>query len=290
MSKKTLRITIAGLLFAAIASTQAAADALKDIVERGSLSVGVKADFAPWGMRDAAGNLVGLEIDLAQDFAKRLSKQAGKDISLNLVVVATANRMEFLEQGRIDVLIATMSDTPERRKVVGIVQPDYYSSGIAVLARKDSGINGWESINGKAICGIQGSWFNKDYGTKKGADMVAFKGVPEAEAAFLAGRCAGWLYDDSAFTARIVADPNKWADYAVATPVVADVPWGAAVRKDEVNEPLGAALSAAIIDWHKSGLISELEKKWHIPESAWVRSMHEKCLAGDKACASVREE
>jgi polar amino acid transport system substrate-binding protein len=290
MLRNILFAGIAGLGLSAWIAAPAAADTLQDVIDEGKLTVGVKADYAPWGMRDANGNLVGLEIDLMKDLAKRIGEMAGKDIELELVAVVASNRMEFLEQGKIDVMMATMSDTPQRREVVGIVQPNYYSSGVAILAHKDSGIDSWESIEGKKICGIQGAWYNKDHGLKNGAEMVVFKGVPEVEAAVLDQRCVGWLYDDSAFIPRKVNEPEKWADYSIATPVVADVPWGAAVRKDELNEPIGQALSAAIIDWHKSGKIAELEEKWGIPPTKWVLSMKEKCMAGEKICDAVHDE
>lgn len=291
MRMSLLRSTLAAVGFvAAVGPNASAADTLSEIVERGSVAIGVKADFPPFGMRDSNGNLVGLEIDLGKDLAERLSKQAGKPIAANFVVVASANRMEFLEQGRIDVLLANMTDTAERRKVVGIVQPNYYSSGIAVFARNDAGLDGWGSLNGKPICGIQGAWFNKDYGTKNGADMVTFKGVPEAEAALLAGRCVGWLYDDSAFAARKASAPDKWGSYSLVTPVTADAPWGAAVRKDDLGQPISAALSNAIIDWHKSGLLADLQKKWGLNNSSWVATMKEKCASGDKVCDANADE
>lgn len=264
------------------------ADTLADVISKGKLVAGIKTDYAPWGMRDAQGNIVGLEIDLIQDFGRRISEDAGKTIEVELVPVVAANRLQFLEQGKIDMMIATMSDKPERREIVGIVQPNYYSSGSAILAHKDAGIDGWDSIAGKRICGIQGAWYNKELGLKNGADMVVFKGVPEVEAALLDGRCVGWLYDDSAFVPRKVNEPEKWADFAIATPVIADVPWGAAVRKDELNDPISVALSEAIIDWHRSGMLIDLEKTWGIPQTEWLVQMREKCLNDDAICDAVR--
>ncbi|TPE51612.1 transporter substrate-binding domain-containing protein [Amaricoccus solimangrovi] len=275
---------------AALTALPAAADTLDDIIANGKLVAGVKTDYAPWGMRDANGEIVGMEIDMINDFAKRIGEQAGKEIEVELVPVVASNRMQFLEQGRIDVMIATMNDLPERRKIIGIVQPDYYSSGVAILAREGSGIDGWDSLEGKKICAIQGSWYVKDYGLKNGADMVVFPGVPEVESAILEGRCDGWLYDDSAFVPRKVNEPEKWADYEIATPVVADAPWGAAVRLDDRDAPLGKALSAAIIDWHTSGYLVELESKWNIPATAWLAKMHEACLAGEPICDDVLDE
>lgn len=283
MYKKLTTLVIAGLVSASL-SPAAIAGTLDDIIAKGKIVVGVKADYAPWGMRDAAGNVVGMEIDMVRDFAKRIGEQAGKNIDVELVVVVSSNRMQFLEQGKIDVMIATMSDKPERRKVVGTVQPNYYSSGVAIFAHKDSGITSWETVKGKKICGIQGAWYNKDHGLKRGAEIVAFKGVPEVEAALLDGRCVGWLYDDSAFVPRKVNDPDKWKDYAIATSVVDDVPWGAAVRREDLHKPIGKALSNAIIDWHKDGTIIALENKWGIPKTQWPEEMRKKCLAGDKIC------
>lgn len=280
----------AGALMAGLAATPAAADTLDDIFKRGKLITGVKADYAPWGMRDSSGAVVGMEIDMLKDFGKRLSALAGKPIAVEMVVVVASNRMQFLEQGKIDMFIATMSDKAKRRKVVGIVQPNYYSSGVAILAHKDSGISGWDTVKGKKVCGIQGAWYNKDHGLKNGADMIVFKGVPEVEKAILDGRCVGWLYDDSAFIPRKVNEPEKWKDYSIATPVVDDVPWGASVRLDDLNGRLGTALSEAIVDWHKSGMIAELEAKWGIPPTQWVADMKKKCNDGHSNCDLKRDD
>jgi polar amino acid transport system substrate-binding protein len=287
--KFALAATVAAVTVAA-SNSSAFSGTLEDILDRGKIVVGSKADYAPWGMRDADGKIIGMEIDMAMDFAKRIGDAAGKTLEVEIVPVVASNRMQFLEQGKIDLMIATMSDKLERREVVGIVQPDYYSSGVAIFAHKDSGIKDWPDIAGKNICGTQGSWYNKDWGEKNNANMIVFKGVPEIEAALLDGRCVGWLYDDSAFIPRKVNEPEKWADYSISTPVVADVPWGAAVRKEDVNEPIGKALSAAIIDWHKTGMIVEWEKKWGIPSTKWVADMVEKCNAGDKVCDDVLDD
>lgn len=284
-SRYKLLASVGVAFIATMAITSVAyADTLSDIVEKGKMSVGIKTDYAPWGMRDKDGNIVGMEIDMVRDFARRLGEAAGKEITVELIPVVASNRMEFLQQGKIDVMIATMNDTQERRKIVGTIQPNYYASGTTILARKDSGIDGWESISGKKICGIQGTWYNKEYGLKYGAEMVTFAGVPETEAAVLDRRCEGWLYDDSAFVPRMTADPAKWADFKIATPVVAVVPWTAAVRLEDRDAPLGKALSAAIIDWHKSGFLIDLEAKWSIPATKWLADMHDKCVANDPIC------
>ena len=94
----------------AILGTAAAADGVDAIKQRGTLIVGVKADYKPFGFRDPSGAIIGLEPDLAADVAKRLG------VKLELVPVVSANRIEFLQQGKVDLLIATLSDKPERRR------------------------------------------------------------------------------------------------------------------------------------------------------------------------------
>ena len=94
--------------------------------------VGVKADYKPFGFRDPSGGIIGIEPDLAADVAKKLG------VKLELVPVVSANRMEFLNQGKIDLMIATMSDKPDRRKVVQVIEPLYYSDAVNILLKKDA--------------------------------------------------------------------------------------------------------------------------------------------------------
>src|SRR5215218_8755763 len=102
---------LAGLAALAAALPAAAQDTVAKVKQAGVIVVGVK--YKPWGYLDPTGKIVGFEIDLANDVARRLGVKA------ELVPVTAVTRMEFLKNGRLDLVIATMGDTPERRKVVG---------------------------------------------------------------------------------------------------------------------------------------------------------------------------
>src|SRR5215831_19098110 len=145
------RILGATALAVAVMVTGAAAQTLEKIKQRGSLVVGVKADYKPFGFRDPSGKIVGLEPDLAQDVANALG------VKLELEPVISSNRMQFLEQGKIDLMIATMNDKPDRRKVVGIVEPSYYASSVNVLSPKSANLKDWTELKGKKVCVIQGA-------------------------------------------------------------------------------------------------------------------------------------
>lgn len=266
MSFRTLRTIATAILVSSIGATIAAADVLETIKERGTLIVGVKADYKPYGFLDPNGSIIGIEPELAKDVADKLG------VGIEYVPVVSSNRMQFLEQGKIDLMIATMTDKPDRRKVVQIVDPNYYSSGTNVLALKSLGLSAWEDLDGKPVCGIQGAFYNKATSQKYGAEIVAFKGTAEAYAALKAGNCAAFVYDDSAIVAK-TNDPD-WADYEMPLPTIDDAPWGLAVPLGEDN--FAALMSEMIVDWHKSGRILELETKWGVANTPFAKAMNEK--------------
>src|SRR3954471_336281 len=151
---------LAGVAFAAGASAQT----LDKIKSRGVLVVGTKADYKPFGFRDPSGAIVGFEPDIGKEVADKLG------VKLELEPVVSSNRMQFLQQGKIDLMIATMNDKPDRRQVVGIIEPSYYSSGVNILTAKSAKLKDWKDLKDKKVCMIQGAWYNKQIQQDYGAD------------------------------------------------------------------------------------------------------------------------
>ena len=274
MLAKLVGAGLAALSALALAAGPAAAQTLDKIKSRGVLVVGTKADYKPFGFRDPSGAIVGFEPDLAKEIADKLG------VKLELEPVVSSNRMQFLQQGKIDLMIATMNDKPDRRQVVGILDPLYYASGVNVLASKKAALKSWEQLKGQKVCGIQGAWYNKPVAEKYGADIVAFKGQTEAETALLQGNCIAWVYDDTAFAERL-ADA-RWKDYEMPLETILEEPWGIAVKLEERDGPWGKFVAEQIADWHRSGRLIEIEKKWNIPASAFLKRMHEEAKAKTK--------
>ncbi len=266
MKFRLIGILVLSLIAVFIVGQSVQADVVDDIKKRGKLIVGVKADYKPYGFRDTSGKIVGIEPELAQEVADMLG------VKLELVPVVASNRMEFLKQGKIDLMIATMTDRPDRAKMVFILQPNYYSSGTNVLATKKAGLKDWEDLRGKPVCGIQGAFYNKRTAKEFGAQIVAFKGTAEVLNALQQGRCIGFVYDDSFIIARL-QDP-KWADYEMPLPTMDDAPWGLAVKHGEYR--LYGMMSEMIMKWHASGRIIELEKKYGIVPTPFAVKMHKK--------------
>jgi len=274
MLKRLFGAGLAALAGVTLAAGPAAAQTLEKIKQRGVLVAGTKADYKPFGFRDPSGAIVGFEPDIGKEIADKLG------VKLELEPVVSSNRMQFLQQGKIDLMIATMNDKPDRRQVVGIIDPLYYASGVNVLASRKAALKTWEQLKGQKVCGIQGAWYNKPVAEKYGADIVAFKGQAEAETALMQGNCIAWVYDDTAFAERL-ADA-KWKDYEMPLETILEEPWGVAVKLEERDGPWGQLVAKALDDMHRSGRMIELEKKWNIPTSAYLKKMNAEAKAKTK--------
>lgn len=267
-----LKIGVAGLLaggmvMAATAANAGGNDRFMKVMKRGTLIVGVKADYKPWGFRDSSGKLVGMEIDMANDVAKAMG------VEIKLIPVQSSNRMQFLQQGKIDLMIATMSDKANRRKVVGIPDPNYYTSGTNVLAKKGV-VKSWADLKGKPVCGKQGAFYNKQVSKKYGAKIIAFVGNAEAKQALRDGKCVAWVYDDSSIMADLAS--GQYDDYEMPMMTEDDTPWALAIPKGELNGIWGNFMSGMMYNWHRSGRLIELEKKWGIQATSYLKDMNKR--------------
>jgi polar amino acid transport system substrate-binding protein len=209
-----------------------------------------------------------MEIDMAKDVAKAMG------VEVELVPVQSSNRMQFLEQGKIDMMIATMSDRKDRRKIVGITQPNYYTSGTNVLAPKAVKIMQWEDLRGKPVCGKQGAFYNKIVTDRYGAKVVAFTGNAEAKQALRDKKCIAWVYDDSSIMSDLSS--GNYNDFEMPLASEDDNPWGLAVPRDELNCVFGNFMSGMTFNWHQSGRLIDLEKKWGIQPTAYLKAQNER--------------
>jgi len=274
MIAKILKTGIAATAVLAAASTAALTaekctnDVWKKVMESGKITIGVKADYKPWGFRDPSGKIVGMEADMAQDVANTMG------VELELVPVESSNRMQFLEQGKIDMMIATMSDRPDRRKIVGIVGPNYYTSGTNIMSPKALGLKSWEDLRDKPVCGKQGAFYNKIVAERYGAKITAFQGNSEAKQALRDKKCVAWVYDDSSIGSDLAS--GEWDDFEMPLQSEDDNPWALAVPKAEENCVFGQFMSGMQYNWLSSGKLIELEKKWGIQPTKFLADQKER--------------
>ncbi len=273
MFRRLLMTTAIAVGALAIAASGAFAknERFKKVLAAGKIVVGVKADYKPWGFREKDGSLKGMEIDMAKAVADALG------VKLELIAVQSSNRMQFLQQGKIDLMIATMSDRADRRRLVGIVDPNYYTSGTNMLSKKGI-LKKWEDLRGKPVCGKQGAFYNKIVAKRYGAKIVAFVGNAEAKQAVRDGKCVGFVYDDSSIVKELAS--GDWDAYEMPLASEDDTPWGLAVPKDELDGIWGHFMAGMIYKWHASGQLVAWEKKWGIKPTTFLAAQQKKFSYG----------
>ena len=140
--KVVFRLLLASLMLAA-ANVQA--DALDDILERGTLRVGVSL-FTPWTMRDTAGKLSGFEIEVADKLAEDMGVKPEYKVYIWDEIIPA------VKKGEIDLIAGGMAITPERALKINFSRP-YADSGISLVTHteKTRHIQRFEELNQKSI-------------------------------------------------------------------------------------------------------------------------------------------
>ncbi|HSV37224.1 MAG TPA: glutamate ABC transporter substrate-binding protein [Nocardioidaceae bacterium] len=119
-----------------------------------SITIGIKFDQPGLGFKEADGTFSGFDVDMARYIAEGLGYAEDK---IEFKETVSANREVFLEQGQVDIVLATYSITDERKAKVDFAGP-YYIAGQDLLVRADEdSITGPESLNGKTLCSVTGS-------------------------------------------------------------------------------------------------------------------------------------
>jgi ABC-type amino acid transport substrate-binding protein len=226
MRRSVIGITILGLLLGLVAG--ATAGALDDVKKRGKLIAGVKTDFPPFGYVDAQGKNLGFDTDLGHLFAQALFGDPGK---VEFVAVTSGNRIPFLQSGKIDIIIATVTITDERKQVVEFSDP-YFLSGSLVLVPKASPIADVKELNGKTVAVIQGAIQDQDLAQLvPQASRVKFGKVSEALLALKGGRADAYVHDDILLLSLVKENPDL---KVVGKPFIPR-PYGIAVRKGDTE-------------------------------------------------------
>jgi polar amino acid transport system substrate-binding protein len=144
-------IILGSLLAATCLATTASADKLDDIMASGTLRCAVVLDFPPMGSRDADNNPIGFDVDYCNDLAAALG------VTAEIVETPFPDRIPALVSGRVDVGVASTSDTLERAKTVGFTIP-YFAFTNVVLTREGAGIEQFEDMAGKTVGSVAGTF------------------------------------------------------------------------------------------------------------------------------------
>ncbi len=229
---------------------------LDAVVKAGVLRVGVKEDVPNFGLRNTAtGEIEGFEIDIVKLLAKEI---LGDEKAYELTPVTAKTRGPLLDNGEVDLVIATFTITDERKLTYNFSTP-YYEDAVGLLVKKAAGFKGLADMNGKVI-GVAQSATSKDAVQKSAEELgitVSFSEYatyPEIKAALDSGRVDAFCVDGSILggyvddSTMILPDRFSPQQYGVTS------------KLD--NIALTEAVDGYINGWLEDGTIEGLITKW----------------------------
>ena len=123
--------------------------------EGGALQVGTKFDQPLFGLKNLEGNPEGFDVEIAKLIAGEMGIAADK---VKFIEAVSANREPFIQQDKVDFVVATYTINDKRKEVVDFAGP-YYEAGQDIMVTKGNpeGIGGPDDLAGKKVCSVTGS-------------------------------------------------------------------------------------------------------------------------------------
>jgi ABC-type amino acid transport substrate-binding protein len=171
----------------------AADSTMGQIVSNGKLVCGVKFDVIAFGFKNPTNNEVeGFDADLCREIASKLG------VEPEFVETVSANRIPFLQEDKVDIVISTMTINDERKEQIDFSH-EYYHAGQSLLVMSENAdIQGVEDLAGTTVCTVEGSTSEENIAEQAPeAELLLFKTYTEAAQALVDGRCDSVSTDDS---------------------------------------------------------------------------------------------
>jgi glutamate transport system substrate-binding protein len=194
------------------------------------LIFGVKGDQPGLGLQTGTA-YTGFDIEIAKIIAKGLGVP---ESGIEYKTTVSANREPFIQQGQVDVVVATYTINDERKKVVNFGGP-YYIAGQDLLVPTASTITGPEALAGKKVCSVSGSTPAKRIQTDyKDAQLQQFDSYSKCVQA-LADNKVDAVTTDDIILAGYAAQDQYAGKFKVVGKKFSDEPYGIGVKKDDTE-------------------------------------------------------
>jgi general L-amino acid transport system substrate-binding protein len=230
--KRFANILVLGLVFMA---QSAAAQTLKTVKDRGVLNCGSNGTLAGFGLPDANGKWVGLDVDLCRAVAAAIFNDAEK---VKFVPLSAKDRFTSLQSGDVDLLARDTTWTSSRDSSLGLTFAGVnYYDGQGFMVRKALKVNSALELNGASVCVQQGTTTElnlSDFFRSHNMQLkpAIFATANEAVKAYDAGRCDAYTTDASSlYSERLrLANAN---DHILLPEIISKEPLGPVVRQGD---------------------------------------------------------
>jgi len=256
--KKILAILLTVAFMAGLAGIALAEDTYDIVKKRGVLVVGVKDATPGFGFIDPkTREIVGYDCDFAAYLAKKMG------VKLELKGVTSAARIPQLQAGNVDLIIATLTYTPERAKQVDFSYT-YLLTGQKFLLKKGT-VKSLADLDGKKIGTAKGSTSEQNAAKAlPKATILSFDDYPQAFLALQQGKVVAVTTDETILAGILGKAPNK-DQFEIADLRISDEPYGIGVVKG--NPKMLKFVNDTLLEMEKKGEAKKIWDKWFNPKS-----------------------
>ena len=175
-------------------NVQSKARSLDEIKKDGTIKIGVFSDKNPFGYIDSNGKIQGYDVY----FANRIGKDLlGSEDAIEFVYVEAASRVEYLQSGKVDVILANFTVTEDRKKQVDFALP-YMKVALGIVSPDKAPITDVDQLKDKKLIVVKGTtaetYFSEQY---PDITLVKFDEYQEASDALLDGRGDAFATDNT---------------------------------------------------------------------------------------------
>jgi len=219
--------------------------------------IGTDSTYPPFEFVDASGEIKGFDIDIAKALCAEMKAEC------SFVSNDWDGIIPALQAKKFDMIVSSMSITPERSKLVDFTNK-YYNTPPAIAVPKDSPIKSVDDLKGKSL-GAQGSTTHSNYAEKHfpGSDLKMYPTADEYKLDIANGRIDAVIDDIVVLSEWLKSDAGKCCKILTPLPVDVEINGngaGVAVRKGDTA--LADKFTAAIAGIRANGKYQEINKKY----------------------------
>jgi cystine transport system substrate-binding protein len=240
-------VLVAGVIGLGLIAPAAAQSALDQVKTAGALRIGTEGTYAPFTFHDASGALVGFDVEIGQEIAKRLG------VTAEFVEGPWDGLIAGIDANRYDVVINQVGITDARKEKYDFSEPYIASKAVLIVKGDNTTIASFADLAGKKAAQTLTSNFGKN-----GAELVGTDGFDQSIALVLQGRADATINDSLSFYDFKKQQPD--ADLKIAaTQENADYS-GVLLAKGKPE--LLAAINAALEEIKADGTYAALSEKY----------------------------
>ncbi|MBD5133694.1 MAG: transporter substrate-binding domain-containing protein [Clostridiales bacterium] len=228
-------------------------DLLSQIKDKGEITVAMEGTWAPWGYHDENNDLVGYDVEVAQNIADKLG------VKVNFVEGTWDACLAGLEGGRYDIMVNGVDVDESRKEKYDFSTPYAYNRTVVITRADDGSIQAMEDLDGKTTANTLQSTYEA-VGLKYGATVTPVDDFIQTIELLTSGRIDATLNAEVSYYDYMAQHPDAPVKIACIDSEVTQV--AIPMRKGEETASLREAIDKALAEMAQDGTLTELSIKY----------------------------